>query len=81
MMANVNKRLDDLEKAASSKSGYAVLYADPKKPGEYTERSPFSKDSGKRFNEAEKQELESKVNLTVIEYVRDWRPAGNITIG
>ena len=74
-MANVNKRLSDLENASGGKGGFAVLYADPDQPGEYTERSPWARDSGKRFSEDERQALADKVQtLVIVEYVKDWRP-------
>ena len=76
MMTRNNKRLDDLEAASSKPGGHAVLYADPDRPGEYTERNPWGKDPGKRFSEAEKQDLADRVDLVVIEYVTDWRSYG-----
>ena len=66
-------RLDKLEQDTNTKGGHAVLYADPDNPGEYTERSPWSKDPGKRFSEAEKCALADQFDLVIIEYTREWR--------
>ena len=74
MKQNKNQaRLDKLEQDTNTKGGHAVLYADPDQPGEYTENSPFSKDPGKRFTEAEKQDLADRVDLLIVEYTREWR--------
>ena len=73
-MSKNDRRLTDLENASSKPGGHAVLYADPDRPGEYTERNPWGKDPGKRYTEAEKQDLADQMDLVIIEYVRDWRP-------
>ena len=74
-MTRINKRLDDLEDAGKGKKGHLVLYARPDQPG-YTERSPWSKDPGRRYTEAEKQDLADRVDLLIVEYTREWRSYG-----
>ena len=75
IMKTTNRRLSDLEHASGGKRGYVVLYANPHRLGEYTERSPWTKNPGKRFTEEEKLALADKVQtLVIVEYVKDWRP-------
>jgi hypothetical protein len=60
--------------AANKKGGYAVLFADPDKPGEYTERSPWERGPGKRYTEADREALDNQVEtLIIVEYVKGWR--------
>lgn len=75
MTKNKNQsRLDKLEQETSAKGGFAVLYADPDQPGEYTERNPWGRDPGKRYTEAGRQALDSQVDtLIIVEYVKGWR--------
>ena len=75
-MSKNDRRLTDLENASSKPGGHAVLYADPDRPGEYTEHPPMGNDPGKRYTEAEKRVLADTMELVVVEYVRDWRPSG-----
>ena len=73
MTKKIDRRLDNLEHAASAKGkgGMMVLYADLEHDG-YWENKPTSADPGKHFSEAEKDALEGDT-LFIIEYVKDWR--------
>ena len=72
-----DKRLDNLEQAASAKGGFMVLYAYPESEG-YYENSPYRSDRGRHYTEAEKEALDGEIEtLFIIEYVDDWRGVGD----
>ena len=75
MAISNDKRLDDLERATGSNLPQKVIFSRDDEPG-YTERNPFSKDAGRHFTEAEKQDLEADFDLQIIEYVSNWRSYG-----
>ena len=72
-MKNEDTRLSDLERATGSDKVQKIIYARDDLPGEYTERSPFSKDPGEHWTEDQKQALAAEFDLQIIEYTRDWR--------
>ena len=66
-MRNIERRLDDLERAARPKKKlFAVLFADPDQAGVYWEHSPFGPDKGEQFTEDQKNALEETVETLVI---------------
>ena len=70
----IDRRLDDLEQAASAKGkgGFMVLYAYPESEG-YYENSPYRSDRGRHYTEEDKQALDGEIEtLFIIEYVKDW---------
>ena len=70
-MKRIDKRLSDLEHAASARGGFMVLYADLEGEG-YWENKPTAADRGRHYTEAEKDALEGDT-LFIIKYVDDWR--------
>ena len=71
-----DKRLDNLEQAASAKGGFMVLYADLDNNG-YWEKSAYGQDRGRHYTEEDKQALDGEIEtLFIIEYVKDWRADG-----
>jgi len=67
---SINRRLDNLEAAAKPDRGYVVLYCDP--DGDYWDQTISAKDR-RRVSEAEKQALELRHNVILVEYVNNWR--------
>ena len=77
-MANLNKRLSDLENASGGKGGHMVLYKDPDQPDCYWEKYPFGslESRGRRYSQAEVQALEDERELVIINFVTEWRSNG-----
>jgi hypothetical protein len=78
IMKRNDKRLSDLERKTSGKSGHAVLYKDPNQHDCYWENYPFGppESRGKRYSQAEMQALEEKTELVIINFVTEWRSNG-----
>lgn len=72
-MSNVNRRLENLERASKPLRGLAVVYTDDSDTGVFWDRPIYDSDR-RRYTHDERVELEAGCDdLFIVKYVRDWR--------